>query len=186
MKKEEIEILERQGCFSTDWSKVNIAEGSDLNRIRNVFFSGPVSIGKGTEIINVPGGISGVRIGENVRIVNVARIENSPTASYGVGTEIAVLDETGSRPVKIYPGISAQIAAIAARMPEYANEKLLPMIDRHISNIEDSLTNMPQIGDEAEILDCGPIVDVRIWPGVKMEGAGWLKNGSVVNGSLDS
>lgn len=177
MNESDIESLERQGCFSDDWSLVEIADGTDLGRIRNVYFRGRVSIGKGTEIINVPGGISNVRIGEGVRIINVARIENSPNASYGIGTDIAVLDETGTRPVKIYPGISAQIAAIAARMPEYSAKTLLPMIDRHIA----SLPDMSEIGDGAEILDCGPIIDVRIWPYVKVEGATWLKNGSIVS-----
>lgn len=182
MKESEIEILERQGCFSDDWSLVDIADGTELGRIRNVYFRGKVSIGKGTEIINVPGGISGVRIGENVRIVNVARIENSPSASYGVGTDIAVLDETGTCPVRIYPGISAQVATIAARMPEYSAKRLLPMIDRHIESFPD----IPDIGDGAEILDCGPIIDVRIWPYVKVEGAARLKNGSIVNNSQES
>ena len=160
MKKEYIEILEHQGCVSDDWSLVTLAEGIDLGNIRNVYFSGPVSVGKGSEIINVPGGLSNVIIGEGVKIVNVARIENSPNATYGVGIEIAVLDETGTRPVKIYPGISAQIATMAARLPQYAEGKLFPLISRHILELPD----MPQIGDGAEVIDCGPITDVRIWP----------------------
>ena len=183
MKKEKIEILERQGCFSTDWSLVDIDDEADLSRIRNVFFSGPVSVGRGTEIINVPGGLSGVRIGEGVSIVNVARIENSPAAAFGIGSDVAVLDETGSRSVRIYPGISAQIAALAARMPDYTKETLLPMIDRHIADIKETLAKMPEIGDGAEIRDCGPIIDVRVWPGVKVEGAARLKNGSIVSGA---
>lgn len=183
MNESEIERLENQGCFSDDWSLVEIAEGTDLGHIRNVYFRGKVSIGKGTEIINVPGGISNVRIGDNVRIVNVARIENSVNAAYGVGIDIAVLDETGHRPVRIYPGISAQVATIAARMPEFSSEKLLQMIDRHIAVIKEEMSKMPDIGDGTEIYDCGPIIDVRIWPGVKVEGAVWLKNGSIVNNS---
>lgn len=181
MKKEQIEILERQGCFSTDWSKVEIDDGTDFSRIRNVYFSGPVKIGKGTEIINVPGGISNVRIGDDVKIVNVARIENSSNTTFGIGTDIAVLDETGGRPVRMYPGISAQVAFLAARMPEYARELLRPMIDKHIQTITESLAEKPEIGDGAEIRDCGPITDIRIWPGVKIEGAARLKNGCIVN-----
>ncbi|MDE7346446.1 MAG: DUF4954 family protein [Muribaculaceae bacterium] len=181
MNESDIEKLERQGCFSDDWSLVEIAEGADLGRIRNVCFKGRVSIGKGTEIINVPGGISNVRIGDHVRIVNVARIENSPNATFGIGSDISVLDETGNRSVRIYPGISAQIATIAARMPEHASEKLFPMIDRHIAKINEQTGAMPEIGTGAEIYDCGPIIDVRIWPYVKVEGVAWLKNGSIVN-----
>ncbi len=180
MKRDAIEKLERQGCFAEDWSTVEISDDTDLRKIRNVYFRGPVSIGANAEIINVPGGLSNVRIGDNVRIVNVARIENSPNAKFGVGTEVAVLDETGGRPVKIYPGISAQIAALAARMPDYSKTTLLPMIEKHIAQLPD----MPEIGDGAEIIDCGPIIDTRIWPGVKVEGAAWLRNGSVVNNQV--
>ncbi|MDE5997989.1 MAG: DUF4954 family protein, partial [Muribaculaceae bacterium] len=95
MKKSDIELLEKQGCVCDDWSLVSIQDNNDLSRIRNVYFSGPVSIGLNPEIINVPGGISNIRIGDNVKIVNVAKIENTQNAACGVGTEIAVLDETG-------------------------------------------------------------------------------------------
>lgn len=180
MKKSEIEQLERQGCRSSDWSLVEIAGGTDLGGIRNVWFRGPVTIGEGTTIVNVPGGISNVRIGRNVRIENVARIENSADTTFGTGTEIAVLDETGSRPVKIYPGISAQIAALAARMPEYARRHLSPLIDSHIKELKYDF----EIGDGAEILDCGPITDVRVWPGAKVEGVASLHNGSIISSHL--
>lgn len=177
MNKDAIETLEKQGCFADDWDMVKISEGTDLNRIRNVYFSGPVTIGANTEIINVPGGLSNVRIGDNVKIVNVASIKNAPDSSYGVGTDVAVLDETGSRPVVIYPGISAQIATIAARKPDFAKKKLLPLIEKHIQELPD----MPEIGDNAELLNCGPLSDIRVWPGVKINGAARLHNGSIVN-----
>ncbi len=177
MKKCDIEQLERQGCFSGNWDQVSISEDNDLGKIRNVYFNGAVSIGANAEIINVLGGLSNVRIGNNVRIVNVARIENTRDATFGVGTDVAVLDETGGRSVRIYPGISAQIATIAARMPEYSKSSLLPLIDRHIEELPD----LQEIGDNATILDCGPIINTRIWPGVTVEGASWLRNGSIVN-----
>ncbi len=180
MNKDAIETLEKQGCFADDWDLVKISEGTDLNRIRNVYFGGPVTIGANTEIINVPGGLSNVRIGDNVKIVNVASIKNAPDSCYGVGTEVAVLDETGSRPVIIYPGISAQIATIAARKPDFAKKKLLPLIEKHIQELPD----MPEIGDNAELLNCGPLSDIRVWPGVKISGAARLHNGSIINNAF--
>lgn len=180
MKKNDIEQLESQGCVSNDWNLVSINEGTDLSRVRNVYFSGPVSIGSNPEILNVAGGLSNVRIGDNVKIINVAKIENSPSATFGVGIDIAVLDETGTRPVRIYPGISAQIATMAARLPQYAEGKLFPLITRHILDLPD----MIEIGNGAEIMNCGPITDVRIWPGVKIDGATRLHNGSVVNNAF--
>lgn len=181
MKKSEIQQLEKQGCFSDDWSLVEISEKTDLGGIRNVWFRGRVSVGAGTRIINVPGGLSNVRIGKNVRIENVGRIENSPQAVFGIGTDVAVLDETGSRSVRIYPGLSSQVAVLAARKPDY-RAKLIRMIDRHISEIEFDF----EIGDGAELKDCGPILDVRVWPGVKIEGASFLSNGSIVSNSAEA
>lgn len=174
-----IEQLERQGCWCEDWSRISISHSTDLRKIRNVYFRGDVAIGDNAEIINVPGGLANVRIGDNVRIVNVARIERTPDATFGIGTDINVLDETGSRPVRIYPGISSQIATLAARMPDFATERLFPIIDAHIADLPD----MPEIGDGAEIINCGDIVDVRVWPGVRIEGSMHLRNGSIINNS---
>lgn len=179
MKKSDIDRLEHQGCYSDDWSLVTISQKTDLGKIRNVFFRGHVSIGADAEIVNVPGGLKNVRIGNNVRINNVAKIEKSEGATFGIGTVVSVLDETGSRPVRIYPGISAQLAALAARMPEYAARTLDPIIQKHIANLPD----IPEIGDSAVILDCGPIIDVRIWNGVRVEGASRLRNCSIVSNS---
>lgn len=182
MKKASIEQLERQGCYCADWSRVRISENADLAGIRNVYFRGDVEIGDNPVIINVHGGIENIRIGNNVRIVNVARIERSPEARFGIGHDIDVLDETGHRIVRIFPGISSQIATLMARMPEAAREKLLPLADMHIR----SLPDMPEIGDGAEILDSGILADVRVWPHVRIEGAARLVNGSIVNNSSSS
>lgn len=179
MKKSDIVRLESQGCFCDDWSLVSISPDSDLAKFRNVCFRGSVSIGANTEIVNVPGGLCNVRIGNNVRINNVAKIEKTPGASFGIGSVVSVLDETGSHSVRIYPGISAQVATMAARMPEYAAGTLAPMINTHISSIPE----MPEVGDNAVIVDCGSLVDVRIWAGVRVEGAARLRNCSIVSNS---
>lgn len=181
MKAIWIEQLERQGCFCDDWSKVRFSEDTDFRKIRNVYFRGDVTIGANAEIVNVPGGIANLRIGDNVRIINTSRIECSEGARFGVGTDIDVLDETGHHIVRIYPGISSQIATLSARMPEYASKKLLPLVDEHIK----SLPDIPEVGDNVEIIDCGALVDVRIYPGLKVEGAIRLCNGSIVNNSCN-
>lgn len=182
MKPSSIAKLERQGCYSNNWDDVSISPHTDLRKIRNVVFRGKVTVGAHAEIINVPGGLKNLRIGDNVRINNVAKIENSDGATCGIGTSVAVLDETGSRRVRIYPGISAQTATIAARMPEYAEDALAPLIEKHLSRLADH----PEIGDNAEIFDCGPLIDVRIWKGVKIEGAARLRNCSVVSNAGDN
>lgn len=199
----EIQELEKRGCSSDDWHRVTIRPDTDLSRIRNVEFCGSVSLGSlapgggslystrledveagdGVTVRNVPGGISNCRIGDGAVIENTARITFDREAPCGVGTVISALDETGGRPVKIYPGLSAQMAVLMARMPVEAEKKFLPMVDEAIESMSLPLGT---IGAGAVIRDCGPLVDVTIWPGVTVEGASSLRNGCVVNNAGSS
>ena len=148
-------ILERQGCFASDWSKVCIHRDTDYSLIRNVRFYGNVSIGKignsdtrpegifDAVIINCSIGdhcyISSVRdslegciIGNGVTIVDVGRIIfESNEVPCGIGTAVGVLDETMSRPVYIYPGLDVQMATLMAWKPKWTDDVLLPMLHEH-------------------------------------------------------
>lgn len=179
MNKTSIRQLEEQGCMCSDWSRVSISEGTDLRNIRNARFIGDVSVGDDAVIINVPGGIENVRIGNHVRIINVARIKTSPGTAYGLGTRVNALDETGRHTVTLYPGLSVQTATLSARMPQFARERLEDMISEKIGAMDTRV----EIGDSAEILDSGLISNVLVWPGVKIEGARQLRDGCLVNNS---
>lgn len=199
----EIQELERQGCSSDDWQRVSIDPATDLRRIRNVEFRGSVTLGSlapgagalssalledvetgdGVTVRNVPGGVRNCRIGDGAVIENTARVAFDREAPCGVGTVVGVLDETGGRPVKIYPGLSAQMAVLMARMPREAEEKFIPLVDRAIEALDLPLGS---IGAGAVIRDCGPLTDVTVWPGVTVEGASALRNGCVVNNAGSS
>lgn len=75
----EIRELEQNGCVSSDWGRVHVCDGTDLTKIRNVRFAGDI------------------RIGADVTIENVGLLEMETEALCGIGTEVCVLDETGSR-----------------------------------------------------------------------------------------
>lgn len=151
--------LEKQGCASTDWSRVRICDSTDLGRIRNVRFAGDIAIGAG------------------VTIDNVGLLEMDTDATCGVGTEVSVLDETGSRAVRIFPGMSSQIALLMARNPEWAQGVAKEIFDNHIANYPLDRT----IGDGASITNCISIRNVAIGPEVVIDGARSLRNGSIVN-----
>ena len=150
----EIQKLQAQECTCDDWQRVRISDRTDLSRIRNVEFKGDIEIGKmlscNSEIRNAM--IDNCRIGDNVRIVNVgvairnyeidndAEIQNVGLMEYedearcGLGVQVNVLDETGSCPVTIFPGLSAQLAELMARLPKWAENTLKPILEDHMES----------------------------------------------------
>ena len=177
LNSEEINFLESKGCSSDDWTKVIIDEEENLNNISNVRFKDSVAIHKGTTLINIPGGIANCEIGENVTIENVASIEFEPESNHGVGTLVAVLDETGSRNVPIYPGLSSQMATLMARDTRWLKQE----VDSNLADFIDSKVTPASIGDNAVIRNCGSIKNVFIDKEVKIEGSLKLENGSIIN-----
>lgn len=175
-------------------------DGLDMRLVRSCRFSGTVKIGalaSGQEreqgifnavirdctigdnvfISGVAGCLEGLTIDDDVRIENVGRIIAEPGADFGVGTAVSALDETGSRPVYIYPGLTSQIAAMMAHRPRWTEDTFLPMLDE----MRQHMPETPTIGKGAEVLDSRFIFDVRIGPGVRVYGASYLKNGTVVS-----
>lgn len=157
----EIRRLEDNGCVCDDWSRVRISEHTDLSRIRNVRFAGDIFIGN------------------NVTIENVALLEMEREAMCGIGTEVCVFDETGSRSVHIFPGLSSQLAMLIARDPLWAQGKCKKIIESHLHRMKPCRT----IGDGAVIRNCCTIVNVAIGAEIKVEGALNLRNGLLINNS---
>lgn len=155
----QIRRLEENGCSCSDWNAVLFAPDTDLSKIRNVRFSGKMLIGSG------------------VVLENIGLLEFEAEAPCGVGTEVCVLDETGSRAVRIYPGMSSQLAMITARDPQWAKNDGRELLDNHI----DGFSPAPEIGDNACIRNCGMIRNVTVGKEVVIEGASSLRNGSVIN-----
>lgn len=195
-----ISQLKQQLCRADNWSDVRISEDTDLSLIVDVAFHGSVTIGRlsrnhGNEagirhtsltdcivgddvcICDTPGGITRARIGNRAVIRNVASIIYEPEAPCGVGVTVDVLDETGTRPVRIYPGLSAQMAVMAARMPRWNDSHLSPLVSEHIL----SLPQLPDIADDAVIINSGPLFNVSVGREVCIDGARSLRNGSLIN-----
>lgn len=190
--------LENNGCSSPDWSAVRLCDATDIDSVRNVEFIGAVSLGAlnkadGSEISDariencVIGDNACIRnigihlkncvIGKNARIADVSLIEFEPEATCGVGTEVAVLDETGSRAVSIYPGMSAQVALLMAREPKWNERHLRPILETYLER----LAPVHRIGDRAVIENCGEIRNVCVGNEIRVSGARRLSNGMVIN-----
>lgn len=174
---EEIRVLKANGCSAFNWDDVLIHPELDLSNILNVHFSGRVEICQGAKLNRIPGGIGGCVVRENASIENVASVEFEPEAEHGVGIQVSVLDETGSRFVPIYPGISSQVATLISREPRWLQKKL----ETSFRDFLDSRTTPPEIGEGAVVRNCGLIRNVSIGREVTVEGALRLVNGSILN-----
>lgn len=172
----EIQTLKSQGCTSECWELIEINSDSVIPHISNVRFSGFVAIHDGVMLNNIPGGIGGCVIEEDVNIINVSSIEFEPQSSFGVGTMVSVLDETGSRQVPIYPGLSSQVATFLARQPNWINER-----GAQVKAFIDGRITSARIGSKAYIKNCGKIKNVSIDREIVVEGASRLENGSLLN-----
>lgn len=196
----EIGQLKSQNCYCADWSRVTVCENSDMRLIRSCRFAGDVSIGllvsdpeheqgvfnavirncvigNNVFISGVTGRLEGLTISDGVRIENVGRIIAEPEADFGVGVTVGVLDETGSRPVYIYPGLTSQTASLMAHRPGWTEDVFLPMID----DIRERMPRKPTIDEGAEIIDTQYMFNVRVGKGVRIHGAAYLKNGTIVS-----
>ena len=201
--------LEEQGCTAEDWSMVSVHPQLNLKYMRHVRFSGECRIGQFQKSFTLPGGIhkhSGlfhvtlhnVSIGDNCCVENIKNyianydiesdcfIENVDIilvdghTRFGNGVEVSVLNETGGREVTIHNQLSAQDAYMQAmyRHRPILIDRLKEFADEIAVNNESS---RGRIGHNSTIVDTGYIKNLYIGPWSKIEGAGKLKNGSLMS-----
>jgi len=209
----EITSLKEQMCTAADWSRIEVAEGFVPDYVRYTRFSGDirigvfekefelaggmrkhsglyhttlhnVSLGDNCCIENVKNYIANYEIGDDTFIENVDIILTDCASSFGNGVDVAVLNETGGREVRIYDGLSAQTAYMMAlyRHRPMLIEQLKMMIDAYVLSVTSSVG---KIGSNVTIADAGYIKNVKVGDCCEIEGAARLKNGSI-NSNADA
>lgn len=205
----EITQLSQQGCTASDWHTVLVADGIDLQYVRHTRFSGNIRLGLFEKSFTMPGGIQkhsgitmatlhNVTVGNNCCIENIKNyianynigddtfIENvdiilvDKPSTFGNGTEVSVLIETGGREVIIHEQMSAHEAYIEAmyrHRPEIVGR--LQKMAREFT--AQRLSEYGTIGNHVTIVDAGYVKNVNIGDYAKIEGAGRLKNGTIVS-----
>ena len=206
---EQIAVLEAQSCRCENWSEVTVAEDFNPKYVRNVNFSGQVRLGSFNKIFTLAGGIrkhSGIYhatlhnvivgddcmvehirnyianyiIGDGSYIENVTDLITYGETSFGNGTKVSVLNETGGREVAIHEHLSSHEAYITALYRH--DQKLIDSINELVSKyVESSKSTFGVIGKNVEILDAMHIVNVKIGDSAKIKGASRLRNGSIVS-----
>ena len=209
----EIDILKNQQCMSDDWSSIDVAKDFNPEHIFHTRFSGKIRMGVFEKSFTLPGGFkkhSGLRhvslhnctLGNNVLIENVSNyianysigndtfIQNvnvilvDGKSTFGNGTEVSVLNETGGREVPIYNKMSAHLAYIIAmyRHRPILIEKLKKMIDDYASEVS---SETGYIGENVSIINTGTIKNVCIGDCCIINGTSKLENGTINSNSTD-
>ncbi len=213
LTKEEIGQLRKQQCRADNWNIIVVADPFRAERIFDVAFSGEIklypfdktittssgrrvfsgmyhaslhqcTIGPDVYISGVRGEISNYNIGREVFIEDVQRIIVEGESTFGNGTEVDVMDETGGRSVKIFDRLSAPLAYILAmyRHRPKLTRALNRMIDRYANRVQ---TVSGKIGDYVMINHAGTIKNVHIGPHSKIEGSRYLFDGSINSSMTD-
>jgi carbonic anhydrase/acetyltransferase-like protein (isoleucine patch superfamily) len=203
----EIITLKANGCRCDEWNRVKVSGGFDPSHCSNVTFSGDIKLGEFTRIFTDDSGVStrsgisfahlhNCTVGSNVLIGNIGdyianynieddvvikncgKIHTQGISFFGNGTEVAVLNETGGRSVKIWDRLSAHEAYIIALYRHRA---------KAVKNIEDMVkgyslsvsSDRGTICRNTKILNCRDIRNVRFGPYCRIDGVIRLNEGSV-------
>ncbi|MBN1108941.1 MAG: DUF4954 family protein [Bacteroidales bacterium] len=207
LSETEIKTLVAGNCRCEDWKKVKVLEGFDPSRCNNVTFSGDIrlgiftasytdksgvsikcgisnthlhncSVGSNVLITNTGDYIANYVIEDEVVIKNCGKIYTEGKSSFGNGTEVAVLNETGGRAVKMWDRLSAQEAYIIA-LYRHRN-RAIGAIERMVDEYSASLTSeRGLISRNSRIMNCRNIRNVRFGPHTYAEGSMSLNEGSV-------
>jgi carbonic anhydrase/acetyltransferase-like protein (isoleucine patch superfamily) len=203
----EVKKLEASGCRSNSWGSVLVREPFDTSRLRNVVFSGTVkmglfagfnhekcglplqhgiynahihncTIGDNVTIADITGYIANYDIGDGTVIKNCGKIAVEGKTSFGNGTTVAVLNESGGRSVQIWDRLSSHMAYILTlyRHRPKAVKIIESLISDYVSGVT---TDRGKIGSGVTIHGCRTIKNVRIGDYAVIEDVTRLCDGSV-------
>jgi len=207
LTSEEILQLQKQHCQAEDWSNIRVTPDFLVQYVAETVFSGDIYLGRFGKKLMLPGGVpveSGIckahlhncriadnvyishvslyianySIGEGTIIENIGALYTEGESSFGNGTSVSVLDETGGRAVPIYEGLSAQTAYVTtmnAHRPVLigAIHKLAQEFARSVRS------TMGSIGASCSIRNTGTLRNLRIGDGCEIDGASVLEDGSL-------
>ncbi|MDO4771817.1 DUF4954 family protein [Porphyromonas sp.] len=207
LKDTEIAALKKNGCYSKDWSLVTVHEDFDPDTCFYSTFIGKCTIGdlsgyRDNELgIPLPNGIrhalihecnignhvridhvhdciSRYDIGDNTTISNTCTLAMRGQSTFGNGTVVSVLDETGGIEVKICDLLTAHTAYLAAFM---GHDKVLKKaLCKLFSDYTETLrSDRGTVGENTSIKNAGTIINARIAPHTVIEGATLLRDCSL-------
>ncbi len=205
---QEIQQLEKQGCWSPQWEQVKVSEDFVTDSVWFSTFRGAIKLGKLEGTLSGPAGVEkdagiyhsslhDVTVEDKVRISRVnslsryhveeeAVIENVGTlavtgqTTFGNGVEVEVVNEGGGREIPIFDRLSSQIAYMLCfyRDDEAFTNNLLKMVN---SYVQEKKSDSGIIGRGACISNTQTMINMKIGEQAKIQGALLLEEGTVAS-----
>ena len=206
---DEIRLLEARNCRADSWQKVRVNPHFEASRLGGCRFSGEVRLGQFTKDVAFYGGLtrpSGLTnavihnctIGNNVYInavhgylanydiedgviiEDVKLLAVDGPTSFGNGTLVRVINETGGREVIIYDHLSSHLAYLMALYREdgVLIRRLTEMVEAYAASVT---SHRCRIGGGTKITHCGVLKNIRIGEAAVLEGVSRLKNGTILS-----
>ena len=207
LTQDEINKLIKNNCRCYDWNDIMVASNFTCDNILNVNFSGKIKLGVFNKkdivldgIVKHPGifnaSINNCTIGNDVYINQVRNyisnyiveddviIEDvdilsvNEESTFGNGTVVSVLCETGGREIKICDFLSAQIAHVYVMYRDRTQTiaKLDGLVDAYAESVRSSVG---RIGNNSMIVSTRMINNTKIGPYSRIVGASRLNNVSI-------
>lgn len=206
----EIEMLERNGNRSEDWALISVDPLFTPDRIFQSFFSGKVFLPAFYGTVLMPGDVSfptgiysstvhncvienallhhvslmsNIWVSQGAVIQNVGSLVANGKAHYQIGAEIAIGNEMGGRPIRIFPDITAELVKV--QLFENADADVEAAFIEQMESWRDA-TVIPfgVIGKNAIIANTNIIRNSWIGEHVRIDGASKIRN-AVILGSLE-
>lgn len=136
------------------------------------------TVGDRVIIRNVRDCIAYYHIESDVVIRDVATIKTSEESTFGNGTEISVINETGGREVRMCDFLTSQTAYMMAmyRHDLELQKALSDLVDVYCDGLR---SRFGTIDTHAQVMHCGSITNVKIGSYAIVSGSSVLHNGSI-------
>ena len=208
LTRAEIAVLEGNGCAAADWSKVDVKQRFNPQRVKHVVFHGQVRMGvlEGTvsfggvelpaeishatlidcelgdnvRVTRVRSHLANYRVGSGAVVTDVGQMSTRAGSVFGNGVVVEPVNEGGGREVPMFDEMSSQFAYLMS-MHRYRSEmivRLQAMVDAYVA---EKTSDVGMVGERAVVAHVNEISDVNIGSCAVVSGAAMLKNGTVLS-----
>jgi len=172
----EIARLEAGGTTAEAWSRIVVSTDFRPEQLSAARLEGDIVLERNAVIRHSR--VANYRIGADATVEDTPVVECRSASAFGNGTPVAVMNENGGRTVRIYRGLSAQVAYIAALYRH--RPRTVAALDRMASvKAAEYRSALGTIGRGSRISGCRFIRETDIGAESVVEGASILCCGSI-------